>query len=492
MLCVSIQGPSLQDACRQIEQALEYAKIIELRLDLFQDRSPEKLKELLKRFAIPMIFTLRSKKQGGGYEGTEASHLLEIEKLLACQPAYFDLESDTKKSFLLQVQENYPEVQMIISLHTFESDLKPLKAYLDKMPMIERAWYKIAVFSTSTLQTLQFLNEGKRHKKLILVSMGENGQISRILSPILGAGITYSCLDENTPLAPGQLPAKTLQDVYCCSRLHSKTHIYGLIGDPVSQSIGHLTHNHVMSQFNLDAVYVKMRLAAEELTEALSLMSQLEFKGLSVTMPLKEKILDCLDDVDEEAQKIGAVNTVLFEGGKVRGFNTDGVGAIDSLEVVSRVAGKKVLILGAGGAARAIAYEAIQRGAKVILLNRDQSRVQAVAKNLCCEGDTLDKVHAHIKNGYDILINTIPKVPQEVVTSFIQGALVMDIISSPMETEFLQAARQSGCTIIPGYQMFIRQAMRQFQLWFPHYAWNEQHLNVWATKAENILGFGSI
>lgn len=492
MLCVSIQGPSLQDAHRQIEQALEYARIIELRLDLFQERSPEKLKELLRRFAIPMIFTLRSKKQGGRYEGDEQSQLLEIEKLLACKPAYFDLESDTQKSFLFHVKKKYPEVEIILSLHTFESHVKPFNEYFERMPKIESAWYKIAVSCNSTLQTLQFLNERKKQKKLILVSMGENGQISRILNPILGGEITYCCLDENASVAPGQLTAKTLQEVYRSSRLHSQSKIYGLIGDPVTQSIGHLTHNHLMSQLNLDAVYVKMRLPVEDLKDALRFMRQLEFRGLSVTMPLKEKILNYLDDVDLEAQKIGAVNTVLIEEGKAKGFNTDGTGAVDSLEVACRVAGKKILILGAGGAARAIAYEAIKRGAKVTLLNRDQERVQTLAKNLSCEGDKLEKVNIHIEKGYDILINTIPQVPQQVLTSFIRGSLVMDIISYPIETQFLRAARQSGCKIIPGYQMFIRQAMKQFQLWFPEQEWNEENLKMLASKAENILGSGSI
>jgi 3-dehydroquinate dehydratase/shikimate dehydrogenase len=272
---------------------------------------------------------------------------------------------------------------------------------------------------------------------MIGISMGDYGQPGRILAPILGSPITYACIDENLKTAPGQLSVEALKDL----SLNENTAIYGLIGDPVDKSIGDKTHNFCFRSSGIEAVYVKMKVKETELGEFLKLARKLPFRGLSVTMPLKKSILSYLDEIDPKARQIGAVNTLVFENGKIIGYNTDGVGALRAIK--RSVKGEKIAILGTGGAAQSIAYEARLQGAQVVLLKRNEYETE-----------------------YDILINCTPALSPIDPAYILPKSLVMDITTNPKETLFLRHALEKGCKVIYGYQMFIEQALGQFDLWF--------------------------
>ncbi|MDP1880011.1 MAG: shikimate dehydrogenase, partial [Parachlamydiaceae bacterium] len=189
--------------------------------------------------------------------------------------------------------------------------------------------------------------------------------------------------------------------------------------------------------------------------------------GASVTMPLKENVKELLDEIDPVAQKIGAVNTLFFRKGKVKGFNTDCIGALNAIEEQSGlVIGKKIVILGAGGAAKAIVYEACKRGAKVVILNRRSEKAQQLANQFNCEGYGLESIHEIYQQGYDILINCTPSSMPIEPQYILEKAVIMDIVSKPKETPFLQEAIKIGCQVIFGYDMFINQAKEQHQIWF--------------------------
>ena len=205
--------------------------------------------------------------------------------------------------------------------------------------------------------------------------------------------MSYACLNKELATAPGQLTVKELIENYDYPQLTPATQLYGLIGDPVEQSIGDLTHNALMQTLEIDAVYVKMHVRAQELKEAILNLKSLSFKGLSVTTPHKETILKYLDFLDPEAQEIGAVNTIILKDAKAFGYNTDGIGALSAIEKYFPVHYKTIVILGAGGAARAIAYEAKKRGARVILLNRNLERAKIVGKSLRCEWRSLEELN---------------------------------------------------------------------------------------------------
>ena len=272
--------------------------------------------------------------------------------------------------------------------------------------------------------------------------MGERGAFARILGPVVGNPIDFAHLGK--PTAPGQWSVQVLVDTYRYPKLNAQTSLYGLIGNPVSQSLGDVFHNKEFANHSLNCVYVKMTVEADELSEFFPRAESLGFRGLSVTMPLKEKVLPAA----------GPINTLLYENGAWMGLNGDGRAALDSLGPVDQ---KHLVLLGAGGAARAIAYEAKRRGAKLTILNRTPETAEQLAREV--GGST--KIPTH----YDVLINCTPSSMPVDPDFILPSAQVMDIVYIPRETKFLQAAAKRGASIIHGSNMFDAQAQAQFDLW---------------------------
>lgn len=421
MIAVVIKGPRLEDAKKQIGEAIaSKADMVELRLDLFDVWD---LKDLDVR--IPMICKV-------------TKDLPEV------FPDFIDCEHG------LDLPEG---TKLILSHHNFEEtpDLEALYSEMKKTPA---TYYKIAVTPKSSTDALKILTFAKSKKDVIAIGMGSYGEITRILAPL----ITYASLDDSQTTAPGQLSIETMLQKYRCHSINPETRLYGLIGDPVDKSISDETHNCFMESMGLNAVYVKMQVTSSELAEFFPLAKNL-FSGLSVTMPLKEAILPFLDAIDPEALSIGAVNTILVRDDKLLGFNTDGKGALNAIEKECAVSGKHIVILGAGGAAKAIAFESIKRGAHVTLVNRDKTKAVDLANRFNCQSsDCMPKA-------YDILINCTPTFPIK-EECILPNALVMDITTKPKDTPFLIAAKSKGCKVIYGYKMFLEQANLQFEHWF--------------------------
>ncbi len=469
MICVVIKGPTIEDAYQQITQALTHADLVELRLDYFSHLDFTALKKLRSHFSIPMIFALRSASQGGEYKKSEANRLADIRHLAQLKPAYLDLEYHVPLHFIEEIASQYPDSKLILSYHHFEETPQndDLEKIYQNMRSIPACFYKIAVTAQNSLDAMRLLCWSKKSDpQLIVISMGPHGQISRILGPIMQYPLTYATLEEHLTTAPGQLTAQTLLNRYHYRSLGPHTALYGLIGDPVEKSISDETHNHLIAIYGLGAVYVKIQITKSEVADFLKFAKQLFFRGLSVTMPLKECIFPFLDHIDSQACDIGASNTLLFEQGKISGFNTDGMGALNAIERQCSVKEKRIIILGAGGAAKAIAYEAQRRGAHVTILNRDAEKAVQIAQHLHCVGKGLDQIAICAEEGYDILINCTPVSLPIDPDYILPQAFVMDIKTKPKETEFLQHAQKKGCHIIYGYQMFVEQAMGQMNLWF--------------------------
>lgn len=469
MICVVIKGPTIEDAYQQITQALAHADLVELRLDYFSELDLVALKKLHAHFSIPMIFALRSTSQGGEYKKSEENRLADIRQLTQLKPAYLDLEYHVPLHFIEEITSQFPDNKLILSYHNFVETPQndDLEKIYQNMRQIPACFYKMAVTAQHSLDAMRLLCWAKKmDNQLFIISMGPHGQISRILGPIMQYPITYATLEEHLTTAPGQLTAQTLLERYHYRSLNSRTALYGLIGDPVDKSISDETHNHLIATCHLDAVYVKIQITKSEVADFLQFAKQLPFRGLSVTMPLKECIFPFLDHIDSQACDIGASNTLLFEKNKISGFNTDGIGALNAIERQCVVKEKRIVILGAGGAAKAIAYEAQRRGAHVTILNRNAEKAVQIAQHLHCMGKGLNHMAACAEEGYDILINCTP-VPLPIDPAYIlPQAFIMDIKTKPKETEFLKHAQEKGCRIIYGYQMFVEQAIGQVNLWF--------------------------
>lgn len=467
MICAVVKGPTILAVHQQISDVLPYADLIELRLDLFEKIEEAALKKLRMDFSIPMIFTVRSENQGGGFKGSYEEQMEMLLSLLHLQPEYLDLESQLPLGFFEEIAYRYPSIKLICSHHNFKntpSDLDSIYWALKQKPAY---FYKLAVMAENSSEALRLLAWVKKQdNKLIVISMGEFGQISRILAPVVGIPITYASVHEQSETAPGQIPAKVLNEIYGYHLLNSSTKIYGLIGGIVDNSMSHITHNALMQEAHLDAVYLKMSVPPTELSRFLSLAKQLDFSGMSVTMPLKEDVVSCLDEVHAEAKAIGAVNTLCFEGNRIIGFNTDGIGALKAILRQVEVSKKKVVILGAGGAAKAVAFETCRRGAYVTILNRHVAKAKQLAYSLKCVGGSLDMMSQCFDEGYDLLINCTPLAMPIDSRYILSSAVVMDIKTKPKEPLFLQEAKKKGSRLIWGYQMFVEQAVKQFDLWF--------------------------
>lgn len=335
-----------------------------------------------------------------------------------------------------------PGAPTLISYHNFQETPKNLHEILAQMKRRPAAFYKIATLANSTLDACRMLEFVRAHSNVIGLCMGQLGEMTRILAPCFGTPIMYAPLTLETQTAPGQLPFHDLVSTYRFRKLNTSTALYGLIGDPVSHSIGHEFHNQFFDQKGINAVYVKMRVHSEELAAFLGAAKNLNFKGLSVTMPLKEKILPFLDQIDPVAQAIGAVNTVVFQKGKMIGYNTDAEAARIALETLGPLDSQKVAILGRGGAAKAIAFALEKAGASVA---------------------TFTRALEEFASDYTILINATPSPMPLDPSLIIPGKKIMDL--SLLETPFLHKARKKGCSCLSGYPMYLHQALQQQFLW---------------------------
>ena len=245
------------------------------------------------------------------------------------------------------------------------------------------------------------------------------------------------------------------------------TTLYGVTGYPIGHSLSPAMHNAAFSAKGLNAVCLAFE--TRDLEGCLKGIKALGIKGISVTIPHKSRVIPLLDSVDDLAKRIGAVNTIVNDGGLLVGYNTDAAGALEALEEKVELSGKTCLIIGAGGAARAIGFILKESGVEVMVANRSFERGQGLALSLNCPFIPLDEID---NTTTELLINTTPvgMAPQKdqcPVSEQIlkKGMVVMDIIYNPLETKLLAMARARDCLTINGLGMFIHQGAGQFRLW---------------------------
>ena len=249
--------------------------------------------------------------------------------------------------------------------------------------------------------------------------------------------------------------------------IDQQTQLYGVIGYPLGHTLSPVMHNAAFRALGLNAVYLAFE--TRDLPEALAGMKALNIRGLSVTIPHKAAVIPLLDEVDELAGKIGAVNTITNRGGRLIGTNTDALGALKALQETTELAGKSGLIIGAGGTARALGFMLREQGVRLTLTNRSPERGKALADFLDCPFLTLTEIN-QVKA--DLLIQTTPVglSPQADrcllgPENLEMGMVVMDVIYNPPETRLIRLARERGCAAVSGLTMFLHQGAEQFRQW---------------------------
>jgi 3-dehydroquinate dehydratase / shikimate dehydrogenase len=297
--------------------------------------------------------------------------------------------------------------------------------------------------------------------------MGELGFPSRVLSPVFGGVYSYAAPIFAEGTAAGQVCAGSLRHLYRVDRLGKSAKVYGVIADPIRHSISPAVHNRAFQSRRIDAVYLPFLVTPALLRDCFLLAERLPLTGFSVTIPHKQKIIRYLDAVDPVARRIGAVNTVWRKAGKWRGANTDAAGITVPLARLLRLQNSSVLIVGNGGAARGAAFALSDAGAKVALTGRNPDRVRSLAKICGAEVLPREKLESRC---FDAVVHAtplgmFPHVNECFFNGKIPASIVFDLVYNPMETALLRKAREQGKTAVPGLEMFIEQAVRQFEIW---------------------------
>ena len=249
--------------------------------------------------------------------------------------------------------------------------------------------------------------------------------------------------------------------------IDAATQVFAVMGNPVRHSLSPVMFNWAISEIGYNGVYVAFQV--DDIGQGMAAMRSLGIKGASITIPHKISILGFLDELDAMAESIGAVNTVINHEGRLKGYNSDCLGAVTALEEIIRLEGKKIAIIGAGGAARAIGYGVKSRGSALTIVNRTVSNGEKLAAALGAEFIPISELRSL---PFDILIQTTsvgmtPNIHQSPVPDALltPGLLVMDIVYAPLKTRLLKDAEKAGCRTINGLSMFIHQAAFQFELW---------------------------
>jgi 3-dehydroquinate dehydratase/shikimate dehydrogenase len=471
-VCLAISGDTVEDQIAIAELMARDNPFLEFRLDYL--KQPLAALSKIHRFLethqyITAVGTCRRAENGGKFKGTLAAQLEVLTKAHAAGCLIVDLElQSAAKAKPDAIARLRGRAGLILSFHDFRAT-RNLDETLEKMLKIPADLYKIVGTATTladNVAMMKFLQAQSGKYALVGLCMGEQGVISRVLGVRAGSVFTFGAVNEDLKTAPGQISARDLRNIYRIDQVDAATRIYGVAGDPVEHSLSPIIMNAALRRENVNAVYLPLH--AKTMKDLMQCVSGIPLHGMSITMPYKQSILTHLDNTDAHTTKVGACNTVVRgQEGKLYGFNTDVAGVLRPLEQRITIDKAKVLVLGAGGAARAAVFGLKERGAEVWVLNRTSAKGQKLARQ--AKAHSIKRADLR-KVAFDVIINATPvgmgntrDCPLK--DQEIQARVVFDMVYDPVETHLLQVARAKGIAVIPGIEMFVQQAARQFEIW---------------------------
>ncbi len=481
MICVTIGCGSHK---RMIEEwqklAEDKVKFVELRLDYL--RKEPQLFRLLPNRPTAVLATVRRKSDGGNWRGTEEERIKLLRSLIAEGVEYVDLEVDVAPQI-----PRFGKTKRIVSYHNMTETPEDLDAIRNEaIEKCDPDVVKIAVTPKSisdVFRLIDFLkraNADRSKPRTLALAMTEMGFFTRVLGKKWGCPYTYASFSQARTMAPGLPFYKTMRDEYRYDEINSDTAVYGVVADPVQHSLSPTIHNRSFADQGMNSVYLPFRVPKEELSEFVDKASEvLNLKGLSVTIPHKMEIMKKLSQFDPAVETIGACNTVVVDGNTRFGYNTDYIAAVLSIETAmagrpvrpgeeSPLAGQSALVLGAGGAGKALAYGLHERGARVIIADRKVEEGERIARWLGCEFCPWDEREGYV---VQVLANCTPigmfpnvdNAPMD-LKSLRGGMVVFDAVYNPETTYLLRMAKEKGCKVVSGVEMFVGQACLQFKL----------------------------
>ncbi|HUB32469.1 MAG TPA: shikimate dehydrogenase [Bryobacteraceae bacterium] len=471
-ICIALgmpDVPTLLDHARREAAAGE--SFFEFRLDYLENpcTGAEAIPGFLEQFPeCTVLATCRRHQNHGRFNGSIEQQLAILDLAVKRGAQAIDVEIETAEAAQERLAQFHGRVQLIVSYHNYEAT-PPMDTVLSRMLRVPADAYKMVTTARKPSDNLRVLAAAKALPKqpAVVLAMGELGFPTRVLSPVFGGIYTYAaplCADGT---AAGQVSARYLRHLYRVEKLRKTTKIFGVIADPVRHSISPAVHNRAFQAKRVDAVYLPFLVSPVYLRDFFVMAERLPLTGFSVTIPHKQKIIRYLDSVDPLARRIGAVNTVWRKAGRWRGTNTDAAGVTYPLGRLLRLPKSSVLIAGNGGAARSAAFALADAGAKVTLVGRNPDRVRALAK--VCGAEALGKDQLQGRK-FDAVVHATPlgMFPHSHDCFFdgeIPGEVVLDMVYNPLETVLIHRAREQGRQVIPGLEMFLEQAVRQFEIW---------------------------
>jgi len=471
MICVSIGRSRHKMVLAEHRHLVEQgARLVEMRVDYI--RGEVNIRRLLADRPSPVVISCRRECDGGRFGGDEQARLMLLRTAIAEGVDYIDLEEDVAGSV-----PRFGKTKRIVSLHDMRKTPDDLAAIHQRLSRLDPDVIKIATMANrphDNLRMLQLVRDAKT--PTVGVCMGDIGVPTRILTGRFGAPFTYATFSQERALAPGQLSFEQMVNVYHYDQINRETEVFGVVADPVGHSLSPLIHNAAFAERGLNKVYVPFRVPREDLRSFIAEAQELGIKGLSVTIPHKEAVLEMLTKADGVVHGIGACNTIVFDGQDRLGYNTDYRAAMESLEESLREAGggdnplsgKTALVMGAGGVGKAISFGLVRRGAAVVVTDAQPQVAKRLAAALKCRA--IDWAKRHTVSA-DVLINGTPvgMHPNVDETPYPKHHLrpamvVFDAVYNPETTLLVKEARSRNCRVITGVDMFVRQACLQFKL----------------------------
>ncbi len=471
-VCVAVIGTTAEEMIAKAEGLIRDNPFLEFRLDYLANPAAAlpKVKRLLEtRPDAVIIGTCRRAVNGGKFKGSAAAELEVLAKAAAAGCHLLDLELETAEAVKAsELQKLRSSASLILSYHDFKAT-KKLDDVFARMVKIPVEYYKVVTTATSLYDNvvmMKFLEKHGGDYWLIGACMGEQGLISRVLAVRAGSVFTFAAATPGEETAPGQVTYRDLRSTFRIDHVDAATQVYGVAGDPVAHSLSPAMINLAFRRENVNGVYLALQ--TKKIDDLLACIRDIPIRGLSVTMPHKQEIVRHLANTDDLVRKIGAVNTVVrSQDDKLYGFNTDVAGIVGPLSDRISLKGARILVIGAGGAARAAVFGLAARGAQVSILNRTVPKAQKLAREA---GAKVAKRAELKKLDFDVIINATPigmgnNKASPLEADEIRARVVFDMVYNPVETKLLQIAKAKGIATIPGYEMFVQQGARQFEIW---------------------------
>ena len=453
---------------------------LELRIDHLDDPAagPGIVERIVRSHpATTVVATCRRAPYGGRFAGPLDQQVSILLEAVATGAGIVDIEIEAFADRPGVLAPFRGTCTTLVSFHDFvrTPELAPV---IRRLAATGADILKVATHVQRPSDNLRLLALCEDRDNVVVAGMGETGSVARLVSPARRSLFTYAAPDAPAsghgctelaaaPTAPGQISAADVRDLYRVQSASADTPVFAVIAKPVGHSMSPLIHNRSFQALEYDGLYVPMLVEPDDIADFFHTARKLPIRGASVTIPHKQSVIPHLDQVDEAALGIGAVNTIYWDQGRMCGTNTDARGIVEPLSQRVRLDGARALVVGNGGAARAAIVALRREGARVAVTGRSPERVRRLAGQLAVDAVAFEGLAGEY---FDVLVQAtsvgmLPDAGGNLFPGRVPADVVFDLVYNPVETALLKRARADKKVTISGIEMFVEQAAEQFRIW---------------------------